>query len=188
MPGPLFTLLEKRTGSTGAAFDAISDVASLLGTPGMVSMDEQLAGVALCARGEEIEKVSKHLSWRDFERFCSSLLRARGYTVKENVMLKQPRAQIDIVAFSGGLSLAVDCKHWARSAGYPGLVRVVESQKARARRLRSGVDGLGPVASVVLTLVDSGARFVAGGAVVPVFALGDFLDNLDVYAESLDLV
>ena len=187
MTGPLFRLLEKRTGSTEAALSAITNVASLLGTPGVVSMDEPLAGVALCAQGEEIEKVSNHLSWRDFERFCSSLLRARGYTVKENVMLKQPRAQIDLIAFSCGFTLAIDCKHWTRSAGYSGLVRVVEAQKRRARRLRSSADGLDPVASVVLTLVDSGARFVAGGAVVPIFALGDFLDNLDVYAERLDL-
>jgi len=149
-------------------------------------MDGELGGVALCARGEEIEKVSRYLSWRDFERFCSSILKARGYVVKENVILRRPRAQVDIVAISEGLSLAIDCKHWNRSPGYSGLTRVMEAQKSRARRLRSSVNGLGPVASIILVLVDSGARFVAGGAVVPIFALGDFLNNLESHGVNLE--
>jgi hypothetical protein len=186
MAGPLFRLLERRTGSTRDAFEAISDVASLTGTPRIFSMDEQLAGIALCARGEEIENVSRYLSWRDFERFCSAILRARGYVVKENVILKRPRAQVDIVAISEGVSLAVDCKHWSRSLGYSGLTRVVEAQKSRARRLRRSMGGLNPIASVILVLVDSGARFVAGGAVVPIFALGDFLNNVESNTMNLE--
>jgi hypothetical protein len=186
MPGPLFRLLEKRTGSTKDALDAISEVAALMGTPGIASTDEQLAGMALCARGEEIEKVSKYLGWRDFERFCSSILRARGYIVKENVFLKRPRAQIDVVAVSDGLSLVVDCKHWNRSAGHSDLVKVVEAQKTRARRLRATMEGLGPIGSVVLVLVDSGERFVSGGAVVPIFALGDFLDSIESHRDLLE--
>lgn len=186
MPGPLFQLLEKRTGSTKGALDAISEVAALMGTPGIASMDEQLAGMALCARGEEIEKVSKHLGWRDFERFCSNILRARGYVVKENIILKRPRAQVDVVAVSDRLSFAVDCKHWNRSAGHSDLVRVVEAQKTRARRLRATMDGLGPIASVILVLVDSGERFVDGGAVVPIFALGDFLNSIESHRNLLE--
>jgi hypothetical protein len=186
MSGPLFRLLEKRTGSTKGAFDAISDVMSLMGSPGASTMDEQMAGLALCARGEEIENVSKCLSWRDFESLCSSVLRARGFVVKQNVMLKRPRAQIDVVAISEGFSLAIDCKHWKKSAGYSGLVGIMEAQKSRARRLRASLDGLGPVASLVLVLVDSGARFVAGGAVVPIFAFGDFLNNLESHRMNLE--
>jgi hypothetical protein len=188
MVGPLFQLLEQRTGSTMRAFEAISQVAERLGTPGVVSMEEQLAGLALCARGETVERVAKYLSWRDFERFCSSILRARGFRVRENITLKKPRAQIDILAVSERACLAIDCKHWARSAGYSGLARLVEAQKARARRLRDTLDNLGPIATVILVLVDQGARFVSGGAVVPIFTVGDFLNNLEGYRENLDLV
>jgi hypothetical protein len=62
----------------------------------------------------------------------------------------------------------------------------MEAQKARVRRLRSSMEGLGPVASIVLVLVDSGERFVAGGAVVPIFALGDFLNNLESHRGNLE--
>ena len=186
--GPLFQLLVKKTGSTEGAMSAIADVAFRMGEPDVVSADEQLAGLALCAWGEDIERVSKSLTWRDFERFCSGILRARGYSVRQNIYLKKPRAQVDVFGISDGISIAVDCKHWVRAAGYSSLVRQVEAQKSRAARLRESLDRIGPIASVILVLVDQGARFVAGGAIVPVFAFGDFLDNVDSYRSQLDLL
>jgi hypothetical protein len=188
MAGPLFQLLVKRTGSVEDAMSAISDVAFRMGEPDSVAADEQLAGLALCAWGEDIEHVTKSLTWRDFERFCSGILRARGYRVRQNIYLKKPRAQIDVFGASDGISVAVDCKHWARAAGYSSLARQVGAQKARAVRLRESLDHIGPIASVILVLVDQGARFVDGGAVVPVFAFGDFLDNVDAYRNQLDFV
>jgi len=186
--GPLFQLLVRRTGSTEGAMSAISDVAYRMGEPGAASTDEQLAGLALCAWGEDIERVSKSLTWRDFERFCSGILKARGYQVRQNIYLKKPRAQIDVFGISSGVSVAVDCKHWARAAGYSGLARQVEAQRARAVRLHESLDRIGPIASVILVLVDQGARFVSGGAIVPVFAFGNFLDNIESFRDSLDLV
>lgn len=188
MTGPLFRLLEKRTGSTEGALAAISDVALRMGTPDAFSTDEQLAGLALCARGEDVERVSRSLTWRDFERFCSGILQARGYRVRQNIYLKKPRAQIDVFGISDGISIAVDCKHWARAMGYSSLTKQVEAQKARASRLHESLDRIGPIASVILVLVDPGARFVSGGAVVPVFTFGTFLDNVDTYRCQLDLV
>jgi len=167
---------------------AVSDVAIRMGEPGPVSADEQLAGLALCVLGEDIERVSRSLTWRDFERFCSGILQARGYRVRQNVFLRRPRAQVDVFGVSDGVSVAVDCKHWSRAAGYSSLARQVEAQKARAVRLRESLDRIGPVASVILVLVDQGARFVSGGAIVPVFAFGDFLDNVDAYRDQLDLL
>ena len=187
MPGPLFQLLVKRTGSTEHAMSAISDVAFRMGEPDTTSTDEQLAGLALCAWGEDIERVSKSLTWRDFERFCSGIMRARGFRVRQNIYLKKPRAQIDVFGKTEGISIAVDCKHWARAAGYSSLARQVGAQKARAARLRESLDHIGPIASVILVLVDQGARFVDGGAIVPVFAFGDFLDNVEAYRSQLDL-
>lgn len=187
MPGPLFQLLEKRTGSTENAVEAISDVAFRMGTPGAASTDEQFAGLALCAWGEDIERVSRSLTWRDFERFCSGILQARGYQVRQNIFLRKPRAQIDVFGISDGTSIAVDCKHWTRAAGYSTLAKQVEAQKARASRLHDSLDRIGPIVSVIVVLVDQGARFVEGGAIVPVFAFGDFLDNVEAYRSQLDL-
>jgi len=188
LPGPLFQLLVRKTGSAEAALAAISDVSFRLGYASPAPADEQFAALALCTRGLDIERVSKVLSWKDFETLCSGVLRARGYEVRQNVLLRRPRAQVDIFAISDGISLAVDCKHWARPAGYSGLAKQVEAQKARAKRLRESLDRIGPIAVVVLVLVETRARFVDGGAIVPVFALADFLDNVETFRSELDLV
>ena len=181
-------MLVRRTGSTDAALSAMAEVAFRLGSYGVKPEGEEFAALALCARGVEIERVSKFLDWRDFETLCSGVFRAKGYRVRQNVLLRKPRAQIDIFAVSDGISLAVDCKHWARPAGYSGLARQVEAQKVRAKRLRESLDRIGPIAIVILVLVETRARFVDGGAIVPVFALGDFLDNVETYRDELDFV
>jgi hypothetical protein len=188
VPGPLFLLLEKRTGSFQGACDAIAEAAGRLGSAGGSPVDERLAGLALCNRGESPESVSKHLGWKDFEGFCSDILRAKGYRVRENIFLKKPRAQVDVLGVSGRISLAVDCKHWSRTPGVGTLVRLVEAQKKRTRRLHESLDSIGPIAAVILLMVDPGVRFVDGGAVVPLYALQDFVDRVDSYADLLDLI
>jgi hypothetical protein len=186
--GPLFQLLEKRTGSFQDACDAIAEAAERLGSTGGSPVDERLAGLALCSRGERPESVSKHLGWKEFEGFCSDILRVKGYRVRENVILKRPRAQVDVLGVSGRISLAVDCKHWARTSGVGTLAKLVEAQKKRAKRLHETLDSIGPIASVILLMVDPGVRVVDGGAVVPLYALQDFVEGIDSYADLLDLI
>jgi hypothetical protein len=186
--GPLYLLLEKKTGSTEGALAAVAEVAERLGMPGGTPPDEQLAGLALCRRGETPEAVSRALTWKDFEGFCSYIMRAKGYRVRENIILRKPRAQIDVLGVSGRVALAVDCKHWARTPGYSSLAKLVEAQKSRARRLHDTLDRIGPVAVAILTLADQGARFVDGGAIVPIFAFAHFLDSIESYEGRLELV
>lgn len=186
MTGPLFALLEKRAGSREKALAAVDEVAYLMGRPGPEAADEKFAGLALCAMGERPEDVSRHLSWKDFEGFCTEILRSKGYHVRENVVLRKPRAQVDVYAMSDSLSLAIDCKHWAKAPGYGTLAKLVGAQKSRARRLRDTLDRAGPIATVIVLMADGGARFVDGGAVVPIFVLGDFLANVEAFREMLD--
>lgn len=188
MPGPLFQLLQRKTGSVKDAEDAIAAVAEKMGNPGASLTDERFAGLALCVRGERPETVSKSLGWKDFEGFCSAILRAKGYRVRENIYLRKPRAQVDVLGVSELMSLAIDCKHWARTPSRGSLSALVRAQKERARRLHDTLDSLGDIAAVILVLVDGGERFVDGGAVVPIFALRDFLDNVEACRESLELV
>ncbi|MDG6900111.1 MAG: restriction endonuclease [Nitrososphaerota archaeon] len=182
------TLLAKRSGSVELAQEEIAAVASALGLSAVQHEDEQMAGLALCAMGERVEVVSSHLSWRDFERFCSNILRARRYRVMENIYLRKPRAQIDVLGISDRLSLAVDCKHWARQPGRSALGRLVEAQRDRAKRLHDSLDSIGSIVPLVLVMADPGVRFVAGGAVVPIFALADFLDNVESYVSYVEPV
>jgi hypothetical protein len=188
MTGPLFRRLERKTGSTERAYEEIERAAELLGLRPACSPDEQLAGLALCSGGETLESVSRQMSWKDFEGLCSKVLRAKGYQVMEDIRFRRPRAQVDVFGVSTRISIAVDCKHWSRAPGYSELGRLVDLQKARARRLHETLDRTGPIAAVILTLLDQGARFVNGGAIVPIFTLRDFLDNIEAHEPYLDLV
>lgn len=181
-------MLAKKSGSPDRASRAVRAVAEGLGMLGADPTDERLAALALCQRGAVPEEVSKHLGWKDFEAFCSSVLRAGGYLVRENIYLRRPRAQIDVLGVSGQVALAVDCKHWSASPGYGTFARLVEAQQARAKRLHEGLDRVPPVASVILTLLDSGVRFVDGGAVVPISTFRNFLENVEAHRGSLEWV
>lgn len=185
MEGHLLRLLERKTGSRERADEAVAQLAEKLGFP-LASAGELPAGLALCAMGVRPEAVAKHLSWKEFEGFSSAVLRARGFRVRENIYLKKPRAQIDVLGMSERLSIAVDCKHWARQPGHAVLSRLVDDQRKRAERLHESLDEVGPVVPVILLLADPGERFVAGGAVVPVYAFADFLDGIDAFSGSLE--
>ena len=144
--------------------------------------------MAACREGIAPESVSRLLDWKEFEAFCADLLRAYGYRVTENIQLKRPRAQIDIFARSSLIALAVDCKHTRRAAGPSAVSEWVLAQIRRAELLRRQVEDSSPIASAILVLNDGQVRFVSGGAVVPVFALRSFADDVLGYSEYLRLV
>ena len=131
--------------------------------------------------------VARYLNWKDFETFCAGLMAAKGFGVTPDLRLKRPRAQVDILARSSTIALIVDCKHWSRERGPSGLAALMEKQKARAALVRRAMKEVEPMAVVLLSLVEERPRYLNGGAIVPVRALGDFLDNLHAYASGLEL-
>jgi Holliday junction resolvase len=141
-----------------------------------------LAAVRL---GVPPEEAASDLEWREFEGFCAALFKAKGFDVLENVTTTRPRVQVDLLARSSSITLIVDCKHWRRAMGASSLSRVVASQARRADLLRTKMEGLEPVVVVILSMADEQARYVDGAAVVPVFALADFLENLAGYTQGL---
>lgn len=156
----------------------------LYGRP--VEESKVLRALMACRLGARPEELAMALDWREFEGFAAALLRARGWRVEENVLFRKPRGQIDIVAHVGGHALAVDCKHWKRSAGEPTLAMHISNQRKRARRLRSRLDQIGPILSVILTLSEDQVRFVDGGAVVPIRALAGFLEEFPGLTELVE--
>jgi Restriction endonuclease len=143
--------------------------------------------ITACRLGALPEDVARFLDWRDFESFCATILRAADYTVTENLLLRNPRLQIDILARSPSIALVVDCKHWARERGPSTMGRVAAAQAQRALRLRAKMSHLEPMAVVVLALSNEQARFVGGAAVVPIGVLGGFLRDLPSFVQELSL-
>ncbi len=150
--------------------------------------DDRVAhAVEACRAGMLPEQAAEKLGWREFEVFCASLLRAGGYEVSENVVLTRPRLQIDLVARSASIALAVDCKHWSKAMGPSALGKAADAQLRRARMLRDETSSLEPIAAVILVLAEEQTRYSGGVAVVPVYAFSDFLANVDAYSQQLAL-
>lgn len=158
----------------------------LYGDGGIEESSRVLRAVLACAHGARLEDVARTLDWKEFESFCADLLRTRGFTVEENLVVLRPRAQIDILARSDLVTLAVDCKHWKRSMGGSEISKCASSQRRRARLLRAGTQDLKPIASVILLLAEEQPRFVGGAAIVSVRTLASFLDGIAGYSDLLE--
>jgi len=180
----LLSLLTRKLGSPQLSMQLLERNREDLGI-GCDPTDPGLVAMSLCSLGVPPEAVSALLSWKEFEAFCADLVRAAGYDVRENVRLRKPTAQIDLVATGTSLVLSVDCKHWRKSASVSTLAKVARDQQRRNELLRKAHPSAPPIVTVILTLAQQGERFVDGAAVVPLFALRSFLSSVDEYTEFL---
>ena len=145
--------------------------------------------VARVRDGKDPEAASKALTWSEFEDFCGRALASAGYTVQRNVQMTKPRRQLDLLAESPTMCLAIDCKHWRRGVGPRTLERLALAQTERTRQYKTRLDAPDKrTLPVLLTMVDNGVRIIAGVPVVPMFALGDFLATVSRFDEGLAFV
>ncbi len=180
-------MLVRKCGSPDSVHSILEQARLNLGVQGEEE-SPALTAVALVSLGVDPETVSRALSWRDFESFCADIVRAERFEVKENIMLNNPRAQIDIIARSNSFVITMDCKHWSR-LGPSGLRTIALAQLQRSRLVRERLQAERlPIVSAVLTLFDHQVRFTEGVAVVPVSALRNFLQSLEGLTEMLEVV
>lgn len=98
-----------------------------------LNMDRIRLSLLAIENGVDIETATRHLSWRDFEKFIGSSLRMEGFKVLDNFYFtsKGDRHQIDILGIRKPLILSIDCKHW-RFKSLPS--KVLAAAKAHIER------------------------------------------------------
>lgn len=185
---PLFQLLVRRARGKARAVAILEDLSVQLDLRAPGCGDRVMTAVALIKTGAQPESVGSLLSWREFEDFCSRLLKAGGYSVRTNVVITKPRRQIDIFAESSGLAISVDCKHWERGLSPSALETVAAKQIERTSLYKKKLALSTPVLPVILTLLDAPTRLVLGVPVVPVFALSGFLGAVSRFEEGLKIL
>jgi len=178
MTDPLFAL-RRRVGSDEEISSVLEATRESLG-PKSNPTGRALVALTLCRLGEPPELVSTSLDWREFEGFCAGLLKSSGFEVREDVRLRMPTAQIDILAEGPSFVLSVDCKHWSRLMSNAGLEKITAAQLRRSQLFRktAGADPR-PIFSAILTLSEQRERFVKGVAIVPLFTLRDFIGSIE---------
>jgi hypothetical protein len=160
------TTLEKFQAASGIASRSVAkDVLDFLAANGIgnaskgaieFSASGRLHAAMLALQmGCDIEQVSEHLSWRDFERLASEVLRSLGYRTQTNVQLTKPRMEI----------IAVDCKHWKRSS-MSSIATFSRKQAARAERLFEHDGMISMAVPAILTLHSESVEFAGRVPVV----------------------
>jgi hypothetical protein len=113
--------------------------------------DRLRASIVAVSLGADVVKISKLLSWNDFERFASEILINSGFHTLNTVRFTKPRAEIDIVATKSQLSLSIDCKHWANN-DQTGLLAHTQKQIQRTQRLLGSPFEFRKAVPVLLTI------------------------------------
>ena len=137
--------------------------------------DRLRAALIALQSGCDIEQVSGYLSWRDFEKLASEVLRSFGYRIQANVRLVKPRMEIDVVGIgTDGFAIAVDCKHWKRS-NLSSISNFCQKQAARSERLLKYDATISQVVPIVLTLHAASVTFIGKVPLVPIHRFRSFI-------------
>ena len=146
-----------------------------------------VAALALQMRGD-IEQVSTYLSWKDFEKLASEVLRSFGYRTSINVRFAKPRMEIDVVGTSSdGFTIAVDCKHWKRS-NLSSISNFSQKQAVRAEWLIKYQKTISQVVPVMLTLHAESISFINRVPLVPIHKFRSFIMDVKGFLPEMYVV
>ncbi|HID17283.1 TPA: hypothetical protein EYP26_03225 [Candidatus Bathyarchaeota archaeon] len=141
-----------------------------------------------------MEKVSKLLDWKEFERLSSSILEQNGYEPFLHFVFRDEKTgkkhEIDVLGVKEFLILCLDCKSWRRGWYKSRISLAAKKQLERsealgvelpslARKLKLlGRRGKYKILPLVLTLADVPYRILEGSLVVPILRFKSFLYEL----------
>ncbi|MCS7369426.1 MAG: hypothetical protein NDF57_06930 [archaeon GBS-70-058] len=148
--------------------------------------------------GTDVERVSKFLSWREFEVLCSDVLKLFEFHVDRNVKFKygSKRFEIDVIGYKFPYIICLDCKHW--SEGRLSAIKASLENHYRKTSIfslhflsRSSVNyprGELIFIPVVVTLLDYVAGVYDGLPIVSIFKFNSFINDLPMLISSLKVI
>ena len=133
----------------------------------------------------DLAKLSRSLSWSDFEEVIVYILEGWGYSVRRGVRMEcgGRGAEFDVVAWSRGHVLVVEAKHWKYGGGKWAAVA-----RSHLEKTAKCLDKLRPLAPRVLPVVvtlSSVNAVVEGVPVLSISLLADLLRNLDYLGDQI---
>jgi hypothetical protein len=143
----------------------------------------ELAAIAL-GTGCDMEQVSQHLSWKDFESLASEVLSSLGYSTQTNVRFTKPRMEIDVVGVDSDFALALDCKHWKRN-NLSSISSFCAKQATRTQELLKRELSISRAVPAVMTLHAERVRFAAGVPIIPVLQLRSFVMDVKGFLDQV---
>jgi hypothetical protein len=137
-------------------------------------------------KGIPIDEASKHLDWRDFEGLATKILEMMDFATTRNLILTNPRMEIDVVGVKFGVAILIDCKHWKRHTR-SALNAAVKKQIERTKQYVAMVKGA-IAAPVIVTLYQDAVSFIDKVPIVPIFQFASFVDEFYGNLENVQTI
>jgi len=145
--------------------------------------DRLKTGILAISMGVPIEEISSLLEWQDFESLTAEILEKRDFDTKRNVMLTNPRMQIDVIGIKSGIAILIDCKHWNRM-NQSALEKAVKKQIERTKHFLSR-EKIQAAVPAIVTLYQHEIRFIEKVPIIPIYQLDAFCDEFYGNLEEL---
>jgi len=153
-------------------------------------VDKMKLAILALQSGNDVETISKFLSWQDFEAFISDLLKLSGYAAECNLHFSKPgRMQIDVVGvkYNSQLAIVADCKHWKRN-DLSSISSHARKQAERTTKLLVHRRKISHAIPIILTLHAMDIRFVDGIPLVPVAKFNSFIKEVPLYLSEIKVI
>ncbi|SMH71179.1 restriction endonuclease [Candidatus Nitrosotalea okcheonensis] len=137
--------------------------------------DKLKTGVIAISMGAPIDEISRMLEWQDFESLAAEVLEKRDFDTTKNVIMKNPRIQIDVVGIKSEVAILIDCKHW-NNMTQSALSEAVKKQIIRTKQfiLKHKLRGAIPA---IVTLYQHSVQFIDKVPIIPIHQLDSFCDE-----------
>lgn len=139
-------------------------------------------------------RVSKYLSWKEFEDFVKSIFESFNYKTYTNVYIKSmnKRYEIDVVALSKKCVFVVDVKHWLKPLSLKEAERISELQYERAKAFMKGElfkdFNCEYVIPLIVTLVSQKFSKTMFSAIVSVTYLNSFILEFEKHIDEVPCI
>jgi hypothetical protein len=137
--------------------------------------DKLKTSVIAISMGAPIDDISRMLEWQDFESLAAEVLEKRDFETTKNVIMKNPRIQIDVVGIKSEVAILIDCKHWSNMT-QSALQEAVKKQVIRTKQFVSKHKVRGAVPAIV-TLYQHSVQFIDKVPIIPIHQLDSFCDE-----------
>jgi len=148
--------------------------------------DKLRAAMLALEKGVLIDEAARHLNWKDFEGLAAQILELKDFATIRNLILTNPRMEIDVIGIKFGVALLIDCKHWkhhSQSALENAVLKQVERTKHYVAKTSGAV-----AAPAIVTLYQGKIRFINNVPIVPIFQFASFVDEFYGNLEDLETI
>ena len=151
-----------------------------------VQSDKLRAVMFALEKGVLIDEAAKHLGWRDFEGLTAQILESKDFATIRNLILTNPRMEIDVIGIKFGVAMLIDCKHWKRHSQST-LENAVLKQVERTKHYVAKTSGA-IAAPAIVTLYQDRVSFINRVPIIPIFQFASFVDEFYGNLEDLETI